>query len=247
MTSRELVMKAFAHEESDRVPCWCGASPAFWDKAKASFGLGDEALSRRLGDDFRRLVAPWRGPASPLSPGATSRGPFGVERSGVGGGQAMSHPLARVASRGAILGYPWPDPADVDVSGLRAAAAAWGGEFAVLGGDWSPLWHDAIDLIDMGHGRGMKVMLHCCGGFRPLIPLMLRDGIDALHALRPNCAGMEMRALKRDFGSRILLNGGIDSQRVLIEGDPAFVREETLRTLAVMAPGGGYVAGASHD
>jgi uroporphyrinogen decarboxylase len=271
MTSRERVMKAFDHRESDRVPCWCGASPAFWDKAKASLGLGDEALSRRLGDDFRRLVAPWRGPQAPLSSGATSRGPFGVERSGVGGGQAMSHPLAGVASRPAILDYPWPDPADIDVSGLRAAASAWGGEFAVLGGDWSPLWHDAIDLVgmeglfflmydepglasllferitdyyaasgarifdeagdlidiffigndfgsttgpllgpglydrfvapslrrlvDMGHARGMKVMLHCCGGFRPLIPLMLRDGIDALHALQPNCAGMEIGAL----------------------------------------------------
>jgi uroporphyrinogen decarboxylase len=58
---------------------------------------------------------------------------------------------------------------------------------------------------------------------------------------------MEIGALKRDFGGKVLLNGGIDSQRVLIEGDPVSVRAETLRTLAVMAPGGGYVAGASHD
>ena len=58
---------------------------------------------------------------------------------------------------------------------------------------------------------------------------------------------MDPAGLKRDFGGKILLNGGIDSQSVLIEGNPASVREETLRTLSIMAPDGGYVAGASHD
>ena len=304
------------------MPAWCGSSPEFWAKAKAALGLDDEGLRLRLGDDFRRLSAPWRGASPALSPGATYRSPFGVERAGEGYGQPLSHPLAGASQR-AILDYSWPDPADVDVSGLRSEAAAWGGEYAVLGGDWSPFWHDAIDLvgmeglcflmydepelasllfgkitdyylgssrrvfdeagdlidvffigndfgsttgpllgpelfdrfvapclrrlIDLGHERGLKVMLHCCGGFRPLIPLMVRDGFDGLHALQPYCAGMERAALKRDFGSRLLLNGAIDSQTVLIEGNPDYVREETMRTLAIMAPGGGYIAGASHD
>jgi uroporphyrinogen-III decarboxylase len=34
---------------------------------------------------------------------------------------------------------------------------------------------------------------------------------------------------------------------VLINGTPESVREQTLQTLDIMAPGGGYVAGASHD
>ena len=50
-----------------------------------------------------------------------------------------------------------------------------------------------------------------------------------------------------DFGDRILLNGAIDSQHVLIEGTPASVRKNTRDVLAIMKPGGGYVAGASHD
>ncbi len=331
MTSRERVLAAFAHVEGDAVPAWCGSSPEFWAKAKAALGLDDEGLRRRLGDDFRRLSAPYNGPQAGLSPGATYRSPFGVERSGEGYGQPLSHPLAGSpaaplageALRRAILDYPWPDAKDMDVSTLRAEAAAWGGEFAVLGGDWSPFWHDAIDLvgmeglyflmydepelatlllekvtdfylassqrifdeagdlidiffvgndfgsttgpllspelydsflapclkrlIDLGHQRGLKVMLHCCGGFRPLIPLMIRDGLDGLHALQPHCAGMEPSALKKDFGGSLLLNGAIDSQSVLIEGSPDLVRRETLRTLSILAPGGGYVAGASHD
>ena len=323
MTSKERVLTAFAHQEPDAVPAWCGSSPEFWAKAKDTLGLDDEGLRLRLGDDFRRLTAPWRDPGPSLATGSTWRSPFGVERSGIGYGQPLSHPLATARSAREILDHPWPDSADVDVSLIRKEAQAWNGEYAVLGGDWSPFWHDAIDLvgmeglyflmydeagladllfrkvtdfyvasservfdeagdlidvffvgndfgsttgpllgpdlydrfiapclrrlIDLGHARGLKVMLHCCGGFRPLIPLMIRDGLDGLHALQPHCHGMDPAGLKRDFGGKILLNGGIDSQSVLIEGNPASVREETLRTLSIMAPDGGYVAGASHD
>ena len=58
---------------------------------------------------------------------------------------------------------------------------------------------------------------------------------------------MEPAGLKREFGGTLLLNGAIDSQSVLIEGNPDLVRRETVRTLNIMSPGGGYVAGASHD
>jgi uroporphyrinogen decarboxylase len=90
-------------------------------------------------------------------------------------------------------------------------------------------------------------MLHCCGGFRPLLPAMIAAGLDAVHALQPSCEGMEPRGLKRDFGGRIVLNGAIDSHHVLIMGTPDSVRADTRAVLDVMAPGGGYIAGASHD
>ena len=31
-----IALAAFRHEESDRVPRWCGASSEFWAKAKAA-------------------------------------------------------------------------------------------------------------------------------------------------------------------------------------------------------------------
>jgi len=42
------VLIAFEHEEPDRVPMWCGASPEFWEKAKRKLGLDDEGLRRRF-------------------------------------------------------------------------------------------------------------------------------------------------------------------------------------------------------
>jgi len=322
VNSRERVLTAFAHEEPDRVPAWCGASVEFWDKAKRVLKLDDESLRRRFGDDFRRVFARYAGPPVELPPGATSITPFGVAREGLGYGQPMGHPLAG-ASLDEVNAYRWPDPAWMDVSHIHQEAAAYEAQYAILGGDWSPFWHDLIDLLGMenmylamydqpelvdavlehvvdyyaavsrnifdaaadaidiffigndfgsqrgpllseamfrrfilphleglvrlGHDYGLKVMMHCCGGFAELIPAMIEIGLDGLHALQPCCAGMEPARLKREFGHKILLNGVIDSHHVLIEGTPELVREKTRETLEIMKPGGAYVAGASHD
>lgn len=322
MTSRERVLTAFEHLEPDCVPGWCGASPGFWEKAKRALSLDDEGLRQRLGDDFRRVLARDARPESPLSQGATSRTPFGIERQGIGYGQPMSHPLAQ-ASLSEVHAYPWPDPGWMDVSRVRAEAEKYGGKYAILGGDWSPFFHDAIDvmgmenlyfkmhdepdlvdavfghlvdyyaevsrrifdaaataidiffigndfgsqrgpllgeglfrrfvlphlkrLINLGHDYGLKVMLHCCGGFAPLIPMMIEAGLDGLHAVQPSCHGMDLATLKSAFGKKILFNGAIDSHHVLIRGTPEYVREKTREVLAIMMPGGGYVGGASHD
>jgi len=328
MTSRDRVLAAFAHEEADRVPRWCGSSPEFIAKAKRQLDLsGTEQLFVRFGDDFRRVWPQYTGPAtsSPnleLSPGATYRSPFGVERHGYGYGMPMSHPLAH-ASLEEVHAYPWPDPQWMDVSGIRLAALAWNRRYAILGGDWSPFWHDAIDLLSMegllvkmtdepalvdavighivdyywevsrrifdaagevidvffigndfgsqmgplvgpqqfarfllpplrrlirlGHDYRLKVQLHCCGGYEPLLPLLIDAGLDGLQAVQPCCRGMDLRTLKTRYGNRILFNGAIDSQHVLIDGTPASVRESVREVLAIMAPGGGYVASASHD
>jgi len=322
MTSRERVMTAFEHRPPDRVPAWCGASPEFWENAKRSAGLDDEGLRVRLGDDFRRVRAIYAGPEFSLSSGATSRTIFGIEREGLGYGQPTSHLLAN-ATIAEVHAYPWPDPEWMDVSQMRREAEQYGGKYAVLGGDWSPFFHDAVDLLGMdtlflkmfdepalvdavlghlvdfyaavserifdsaasaldifflgndfgtqrgpamspalfrrfmlphlerfvrlGHGYGLKVMMHCCGGYAPLIPQMIEIGLDGLHAVQPSCEGMDLATLKRSFGHRILFNGAIDSHHVLIKGTPDYVRDETRKVLEIMKTGGGYVAGASHD
>ena len=69
MTGRERVLAAFAHEEPDRVPRWCGASPEFLAKARRQLALpDDESLLLRIGDDFRRVFARYVGPRFQLSP-----------------------------------------------------------------------------------------------------------------------------------------------------------------------------------
>jgi uroporphyrinogen decarboxylase len=154
MTSRERVLTTFEHVEPDRVPRWCGASPEFIAKACRELNLPDqERFFVRMGDDFRRVFARYAGPdefspVAGLSPGATYRTPFGIERHGYGYGQPRSHPLANATLK-EVHQYPWPDPAWMDVTHIRADALAWNRQYAILGGDWSPFWHDVIDLLGM--------------------------------------------------------------------------------------------------
>jgi uroporphyrinogen decarboxylase len=322
MTSRERVLMAFDHREPDRPPCWCGASPEFWQKSKAALELDDEGLRTRFGDDFREILPAYTKPVPGTTPGSWVTH-FGVERAGYGYGQAVTHPLADATTEQEVLLYPWPTSESVDVSHVLPCARQHRGDFAILSGDPSPFWHDAMDLLGMenlfykmydhpdlvsrlisritdfyytvneqlfeesaseldiffiandfgsqagpliseklfnkfvvpslsrltelGHRYGLRVMLHCCGAIRPLLPSMIGARLDGVHALQPSCAGMEPAGLKRDFGKQLVLNGAIDSHAVLIDGDPEFVRNETKRILDIMAPGGGYVAGASHD
>ena len=60
----------------------------------------------------------------------------------------MNPPLAHASLR-QINEYAWPDPDWVDVSQVRAQASAWARQYAILGGDWSPFWHDANELLGM--------------------------------------------------------------------------------------------------
>ena len=89
--------------------------------------------------------------------------------------------------------------------------------------------------------------MHCCGSFAALIPAMIGAGIDALQALQPSTPDMRPANLKAKFGGKLLFNGCIDSQHVLIEGTPLFVREKTKEVIEIMKPGGGYVLSATHD
>ena len=57
--------------------------------------------------------------------------------------------MANARTTADIEAYPWPDPDWMDVSRVREEALSWKGEYAVLGGDWSPFFHDAIDLFGM--------------------------------------------------------------------------------------------------
>jgi uroporphyrinogen decarboxylase len=90
-------------------------------------------------------------------------------------------------------------------------------------------------------------MIHCCGGIVPLIPAMIEAGLDGLHAIQTSCHDMDLKTLKERFGKYILFNGAIDSHHILIDGTPELVRIKTREVLDIMSPGGGYVAGASHD
>jgi len=245
MNSRERVLATFAHQEPDRAPCWCGSSDEFWAKATQALDLDDEGLRERFRDDFRRVFATYNGPEIALSNGAASRTVFGIERKGLGYGQAVNHPLADAALK-EIHGYAWPDPDWMDVREIKSEAESYQGAYAILGGDWSPFWHDVIDLL------GMENLLVKMYQEPEIVDAVLQHVVDYYTAVSQNIieaadGAIDIFFIGNDFGAKILFNGGIDSHHVLLEGTPDTVRQNTKEVLEIMKPGGGYVAGASHD
>ena len=104
------------------------------------------------------------------------------------------------------------------------------------------LWRKAKELADV------KVMLHCCGGVRPILDDLIDAGLDTTNPVQTSCDGMEPGGLKRDFGGRLCLWGaGCDTQNILPQASPQEVRRHVLERLEVLAPGGGFIFQQVHN
>lgn len=104
------------------------------------------------------------------------------------------------------------------------------------------MWRRAKELANV------KVMLHCCGGVRPLLADLIDAGLDAINPVQVSCTGMEPRALKADFGDRLTFwGGGCDTHRVLASGTPDEVRRHVRQQIAALGPGGGFVFQQVHN
>jgi uroporphyrinogen decarboxylase len=106
----------------------------------------------------------------------------------------------------------------------------------------SLMWKTAKSLAPV------KVMLHCCGGVRELLPDLIDAGVDAINPVQITCSGMEPKGLKRDFGKDIVFwGGGCDTREVLPHGTPADVRDHVRRQVEIMSRDGGFVFQQVHN
>jgi len=104
------------------------------------------------------------------------------------------------------------------------------------------LWRRAKELANV------KVMLHCCGGVRELLPDLIEAGLDAINPVQISCQGMAAAELKRDFGKDLTFwGGGCDTRFVLPQASAAEVRRHVREQVAVLAPGGGFVFQCVHN
>jgi uroporphyrinogen decarboxylase len=104
------------------------------------------------------------------------------------------------------------------------------------------LWNRAKQLADL------KVMLHCCGGVRELLPDLIGAGLDAINPVQISCSGMDAGRLKADFGADITFwGGGCDTRDILPTGTPQQVAENVKEQVRILSPGGGFVFQQVHN
>ena len=93
-----------------------------------------------------------------------------------------------------------------------------------------------------------KTFKHSCGAVEPLIEPFIEAGFDILNPVQITAAGMDAAHLKKTYGGRIVFwGGGVDTQTTFAFGTPAQVREQVLRRMEILAPGGGFIFNAVHN
>lgn len=104
------------------------------------------------------------------------------------------------------------------------------------------MWRRAKELAPV------KVMLHCCGGVRELLPDLIDAGLDTINPVQITCQGMGAAGLKADFGQKFTFwGGGCDTRYILPHGTPEEVRQNVHEQVRIFRPGGGFVFQQVHN
>lgn len=74
------------------------------------------------------------------------------------------------------------------------------------------------------HEHDIKCLFHSDGNLMPVMDDLIETGIDGLNPIETN-AGMDVGVLKKMYGDRIFLTGGIDMSTLLSFGNPDEVRQ----------------------
>ena len=96
---------------------------------------------------------------------------------------------------------------------------------------------------DWAHDRGIHTHLHSCGYVEPFLPDFLEIGIEALNPLEVK-AGMDPIRIKKQYGDRLVLHGGINA---VLWDDMEAIRAEMERLLPVLKENGGYIFSSDHS
>jgi uroporphyrinogen decarboxylase len=102
------------------------------------------------------------------------------------------------------------------------------------------------NLNDYCHKRGVLTFFHSDGFTEPFFEGLIKSGFDGIQSLEP-AAGMDLKHLKEEYGSRVCLIGNLDCSVLLPFGTPEEVVQATKQCLKDAASGGGYILGPTTD
>ena len=124
----------------------------------------------------------------------------------------------------------------------------WGMNDAML---FSPrMWWDLVYpaekvTTDFARGLGVPLSLHCDGYLMDVMDGVVDLGFQVLHPVQAS-AGMDPIKVKKTYGDRLTMYGGLDVRTVLGRGDSEGVQDEVRRVMRALKPGGGFIFCTSH-
>lgn len=101
-----------------------------------------------------------------------------------------------------------------------------------------PFYADMIRRIK-AH-RDVPVFLHTDGDIRTLLDKIVECGFDGIQSIQPS-AGMDIVAVKKQYGDRLCLMGNLDLDRLMPFGTPAEIDTEVRRLCRTVGHDGGFI------
>lgn len=92
--------------------------------------------------------------------------------------------------------------------------------------------------------KDIPLIFHSDGNLTAVIDDLIDAGVNGLHPIQPNA--MDINFLKKKYGDRLCLLGNIDMD-IMTRGKEKDVAALVIRNLKNIAPGGGYLVGASNS
>ena len=99
-------------------------------------------------------------------------------------------------------------------------------------------------LIAVGKKYNKKIMLHSCGSIYRIIPDLIDAGVDILHPIQAQAAGMSADDLKQ-YKNDLAFVGGIDAQSFFVNATPEEIKQEVRRVRNILGPN--IVISPSHE
>jgi hypothetical protein len=112
---------------------------------------------------------------------------------------------------------------------------------------WRELFKPALkEQVEEARNAGLYVMFHSCGYVYPVYEDFIEIGINAHVGVQTSCPNMSPEELAEKIGGRLVIHGGVDAQKTLVEGDFDEVVAQTKRNIKAFSKCGGYVVSNSH-
>jgi len=107
------------------------------------------------------------------------------------------------------------------------------------------VWPAHKKTFDFAKSLDLPVIVHSCGYVEQLVPGLIEAGMDCLQAMEVK-AGMDVVELKKKYGDRISLMGGLDI-RALETNDLGAVELELIAKVPAAMEGGGFMLHTDHS
>lgn len=93
----------------------------------------------------------------------------------------------------------------------------------------------------------VRIAYHSCGSIVPIIPDYIEIGLDFLNPIQPQAAGMDLKALYKQYGKDVGFFGGVDVQGALPHGTPEDVRAEVRRVMDAVEHSPRFIIAPAHN